>query len=236
MYEKDGKVIKIDLDDFKKQFEHEVKYLNEYFELNNSMLTRKKKELDLCLKKDIIENPEFEKHLKYFYKIDFIKIPCYFYHSAIVSLYSLLENNIKYLCETIQTQTNYVIELRDLAGFSVVEKGRLYLNKIADINFEKVNREWEQIKKLQKLRNLIVHNNAQTRSHEKDNKLLNEFKVIKIIEKDFFITDVSLVYYFLKLIETFLNDISKQIEEKEFKMFSSATKPIRCKYLDELPF
>ena len=49
----DDRSFKIDLKLFSKLFSHELKYLNEYFKLNNEMLIKKREELDLCLKHDI---------------------------------------------------------------------------------------------------------------------------------------------------------------------------------------
>ncbi|MFA5555377.1 MAG: hypothetical protein WDA68_12630 [Phycisphaerae bacterium] len=54
----DDRSFKIDLKDFRKRFSHELKYLNEYFELNNKMLIERSKELDAYLKDDIYKHPE----------------------------------------------------------------------------------------------------------------------------------------------------------------------------------
>lgn len=43
----DDRSFKIDLKLFSKLFSHELKYLNEYFKLNNEMLIKKREELDL---------------------------------------------------------------------------------------------------------------------------------------------------------------------------------------------
>ena len=232
----DNSSIKINLKDFRKVFSHELKYLNEYFELNNKMLIRRRSDLELSLKDDIHNYPQLEAELVEFYQIDFIKIPCYFYNSAIVSLYSLLENNINSLCEIIQAETNLVIGFRDLAGFSVIEKGKIFLNKIANIDFERIAKEWSWIKDYQKLRNLIVHNNIQMKDLEQDIKLMSRLKNIRVIEKDFYITDISLVYEFLGLIEKFIISISDQIEDRKFKKFKRAIEIKKFDDYDKFPF
>lgn len=232
---------KIDLKDFRKRFTHELKYLNEYFELNNKMLIGRKEKLDADLKVDISKHPEQEDSFRNFYQIDYIKIPCYFYNSAIVSLYSLLENNINSLCEIIQAETNFVIELRDLAGSNIIDKGRRFLSKIANIDFDKIDKEWIRITDFQKLRNLIVHNNAQMKRPVKDNNLISKFKEINTYEtvKDFHITDISLVYEFLELIDKFIISLADQIEERQFKKFKSARKHSKFDIyedVNDLPF
>ncbi|MDD2287799.1 MAG: hypothetical protein PHH10_09010 [Dysgonamonadaceae bacterium] len=234
----DDRSFKIDLKDFRKRFSHELKYLNKYFELNNKMLIERSKELDAYLKDDIYKHPEQEGAFRDFYQIDYIKIPCYFYNSAIVSLYSLLENNINSLCEIIQVRTNFVIELRDLAGFNIIDKGRRFLIKIANIDFEKNDKEWIRIKDFQKLRNLIVHNNAQMKNREQYHNLIAKFEGINTYStaKDFYITDISLVYKFLELIEKFIVNISDQIEDRKFKKFKVALELKKKDADNKLPF
>ena len=236
----DDSKIKIVIENFRKRFNHELKYLDEYFELNNKMLIRRRSDLDLCLKEDIQKHPDQEYIFRDFYQVDYIKIPCYFYNSAIVSLYSLLENNINSLCEIIELESTLEIKLKDLAGSNIIDKGRLFLIKIGGVDFEKIDKEWFRIKDFQKLRNLIVHNNAQMRNTEKDYKLMRKFKEINTyninIEKDFHITDISIVYEFLGLIENFINSILNQIEERQLKKNESDPKSLQYSILDDLPF
>ncbi|WP_439185882.1 hypothetical protein [Carboxylicivirga taeanensis] len=222
-----NEIIKIELNDFKKRFDHELRYLEEYFELNKKMLIKRKWELDSCLSDDILNNPELEDTFRDFYLLDYIKIPCYFYNSAIVSLYSLLENNLNSLCEIIQTETNFVIGLNDLTGSNIIDKGRRFLIKIANIDFRKVDKEWIRITDYQKLRNLIVHNNSQIKNRETDFKLLSRFNGIKTysVEKDFHISDIKVISDFLALIKKFISSLIDQIEERKFKKFITAQVP-----------
>ncbi len=231
---------KIVIENFRKRFNRELKYLNEYFELNNKMLNSRRNNLDLCLKEDIQKHPDQEYIFRDFYQIDYIKIPCYFYNSAIVSLYSLLENNINHLCEIIELESNLGIKLRDLAGSNIIDKGRLFLIKIGCINFEKIDKEWSRITDFQKLRNLIVHNNAQMKNPERDIKLMSKFKEVRTyninIENDFHITDISIVYEFLGLIENFIVSILNQIEDREFKKYEFDSNSLQYNTHDDLPF
>lgn len=234
----DDRDFKIDLKDFRKRFSHELKYLNEYFELNNNMLIERKEKLDADLKVDIQKHPEHEESFRGFYEIDYIKIPCYFYNSAIVSLYSLLETNINSLCGIIQEETNFAIELSDLSGFNIIDKAKRFLSKVANINFEKINKKWNRITDFQKLRNLIVHNNAQMKNPEKDCNLIRKFGGVNIsgIGNDFYITDISLVYEFLELIEKFIVSILEQIEDRKFKKFKRAIEIKKFDDYDKFPF
>ncbi len=153
--------VKIDLEGFKALLDHELTYLGEYFEFNSQMLKKRECDLEKCLEKDIQDNQAIEVHLRDMYHLDFIIIPSYFYHSSVVTLYSLLENSLNSLCLIIQEETNFIVGLNDLTGSNIVEKARRFLAKTASIDFEELDNDWMRITDFQKLRNLIVHNNSQ---------------------------------------------------------------------------
>jgi len=234
----ENKDIKINLDDFKVMFKHELSYIIEYFDFNLQKLEERKKELDNFLELDIQENPTLEYGLRGMYHLDYLKIPSYFYHSSIVTLYSLLENNLSFLCIKIQADTNLVIGLNDLTGHNLLEKARSFLVKVANIDFENVDKEWIRISDFQKLRNLIVHNNSQIKDRDSFEKLLKKFNGIKTYElqNDFHIIDIKLIREFLSVIENFINKIILQIEERTFKQFRPASFQNSFYCEDDFPF
>ncbi len=219
-------------------FRHELSYIIEYFDFNSTKLDERKKELDNLLQLDIQENPTLEYGLRDIYNLDYLKIPSYFYHSSIVTLYSLLENNLSFLCAKIQDDTNLVLGLNDLNGYNLLDKARRFLVKVANIDFENVDKEWMRIADFQKLRNLIVHNNSQIKDKGQFKKFLVKFNGIKTNEVgyDFHIIDISLIREFLSAIENFINKLVIQIEERTFKQFSPASFPNDFYSEDFLPF
>lgn len=228
--------IKIDLNDLKKKFKHELIFFKDYLKFNNEKLSQRQDQLNSYLQHDILENPDAEILLKEMYYLDFNKIPSYFYHSSIVSLYSLLENNLTSICDKVQSDTNLVIGLNDLGGVNIVQKARKFLIKFAEIDFSVVDKEWLRITDYQKLRNLIVHSNSQFKASDNNNgnddfKIISKFKGIDIDNHNhiFYITNHDILLDFLKIIEIFIQNIISQIEVSSFRRFHFVSK-------DFLPF
>ena len=190
------------------------------------------------LRQDIQENPDNKELLHQIYYLDYVKIPSYFYNSSIVSLYSLLENSLNNLCDKIQSETNLVIRLNDLAGSNIIQKARKFLAKFANVDFSVVDKEWLRIVDFQKLRNLIVHQNAQLKNPDLNDNETEDYKILKRFEsididnsnRIFYITDGKILIEFLSLIENFMSDVSSQISKRSFKIFEIVDKPI------DLPF
>jgi hypothetical protein len=239
----DDYLIKINIDDVKYNFQHEISYFNEYLTFNIDKLNKRKKQLDLMQKQDIHENPDSEAFFESFYYLDYIKIPSHFYNSSIVSLYTFFETNLNKICDKIQAETDLVIGLNDLAGSNIIQKGRKFLSRFVNVDFDQIDKEWIKITDFQKLRNLIVHQNSQIRNNSKeDAKIIEYFNGIKL-EKDnsFFITNADLLFEFLSLIEAFIINIYDQIEKKSFKKFQLVKNDFildgGCDFeLDDLPF
>lgn len=228
--------IKIDLNGLKNKFEHELSFFNDYLKFNNEKLSQRQDLLKSYFQQDIKENPDAPSLLKEIYYLDFNKIPSYFYHSSIVSLYSLLENNLTSICDKIQSDTDLVIGLSDLGGVNIIQKARKFLIKFAAIDFSVVDKEWLRITDYQKLRNLIVHSNSQLKSSDNNNgnddfKIISKFKGIDIDNHNhiFYITNYKILIDFLKIIENFIQNIISQIEESSFRRFYFVSK-------DFLPF
>lgn len=215
----------IDLRDFKYEFEQELNYLREYFSFNFEKLNERKAKLDHCLKLDILESPTLEESLKNMYYHDYVKVPSYFYHSSIVSIYSLLETRLNGLCNKIQTDTELVIGLVDLSGANLIQKSRIFLSKFAEINFNIIDKEWIRITDFQKLRNLIVHQNSEIKavslSESAHVKVIEKFKGINfsVAESKFYITDIDVLYEFLDVVEEFMSQMIKQISNRRFEKF-----------------
>lgn len=77
-----------------------------------------------------------------------------FYDSIFISMFSFLEKKMHQLSHI--AEENYKIKVKDLSGDGVT-KYYNYLKKVAEIDMEILNGEWELIKNLNRLRNLLVH-------------------------------------------------------------------------------
>lgn len=79
--------------------------------------------------------------------------------SALISLYSFLEFELDNLCALLKKQEGYKIDFKDIKGKGI-ERSILYLKKVANLQLDKGDSIWLEVINIQKIRNLIVHNNS----------------------------------------------------------------------------
>ena len=60
------------------------------------------------------------------------------------------------LCDLVQLFYHSPLGVKDLRGKGI-KQARLYLEKVAKINFEELNAEWAELVTLNRIRNYIVH-------------------------------------------------------------------------------
>lgn len=90
-----------------------------------------------------------------YYTIDEIYLGLY-RKSMLVTIYSFLEYTMMDLCDLVKQFYNSSFGAQDLKGKGII-RSRLYLEKVAKINFDKLNAEWADLLTLNKVRNHIVH-------------------------------------------------------------------------------
>ncbi|MDE3145357.1 MAG: hypothetical protein KGL19_14465, partial [Bacteroidota bacterium] len=213
--------------DFKEQeikLQNDLAFFKEYIEFNLDKLKGREHKLNSLLNEDISETPHFKEILENIYEQDKIRLPAYFYHSTIVSLYSLLEVTLNEICNTIIKKTDFAFSLEQIAYKNIIDKARIFLTKVANLNFENTDTLWLKITTIQKLRNYIVHDNTQIKSKDITTnliKLLNDFGIIQSeIDKEFFfITNPQLLFDFLNIIKDFFQEIFVQLNKMKFRKF-----------------
>jgi hypothetical protein len=88
----------------------------------------------------------------------------------ITQTHSMLEVYFKWFCEKLQSINKNPIGISDLKGSSDLEKGKLYLRRIYNIDFSQLEPEWSFLNDMRKIRNQIIHNNGKFRT--KDSEIL----------------------------------------------------------------
>lgn len=76
--------------------------------------------------------------------------------SALLTVCGFFEHEIDKLCLLYQSEKGYKLALSDLNGKGI-DRSTSYLEKVAGIEVYKSSKEWNHIKKIQKIRNIIVH-------------------------------------------------------------------------------
>lgn len=75
--------------------------------------------------------------------------------SALLTLYSFLENELYQLCFLFQDTNKFSIDLKDLNGKGI-SKTIIYLKKVVGLQID----SWEKIHEIRQIRNLIAHNDS----------------------------------------------------------------------------
>lgn len=97
--------------------------------------------------------------------------------STLVTLYSFLENSLNRLCNQLESRNSYPLKLNELRGDGIF-RAKLFLEKLALIDFRPVNPEWMKISDMNKLRNCIIHCEGNIK------KTKNESAIKEIIKKN----------------------------------------------------
>lgn len=134
-----------------------------------------------------------------------------FTKSAIVSIYTYLEFFLEDFCKKIYELDNHKISPKDLSGTGIF-RSKSYLSKVFNINFEKLNSEWEDITKLNEIRNFLVHSNGVFTSDEAKSKLQKSLEKLSGInfKDDHIEISTNYISNVLSTIEIFLNKIESQ--------------------------
>jgi hypothetical protein len=218
----DHKPQKIDLSSFIKKTNFEIKYLKIYLESSTKSFGFREGALEEKMMMDIEEAPDNESFIFDLYEKEIGKLSSYFYHSSIVLIYTFLENTLYNICLIIQLETGSPLSYKNLAGNNIIKKSKDYLQIVAGIQFEQVNKPWDRITQFQKLRNDIVHQNSTISGNDESTKRQNETKLRRMFSKiefdgdDFFLKDSSVPLEFIDLIDKFLQFIYEKVESTSF--------------------
>lgn len=96
--------------------------------------------------------------------------------SALLALYSFLEDELIQLCTLFKKTENFSLSLKDINGKGIIAKAIIYLEKVACLQIQ----SWKKIHDIRKIRNLIVHNDG--RLIDNEGKQLKEMKIVNATE------------------------------------------------------
>ncbi|MEH6711672.1 MAG: hypothetical protein V7733_10690 [Paraglaciecola polaris] len=80
--------------------------------------------------------------------------------SILISVYSVLEINLNQLCRLYSKVIDSDIVLEDLGEKDNIKRAQIYLTKVARVDFPLEHNSWTEIKKIQQIRNKLVHDNG----------------------------------------------------------------------------
>lgn len=76
--------------------------------------------------------------------------------SALVIIMGFLESELDKLCRLYKSEKEFKVDVSDFGGKGI-DRSMDYLEKVAGLDVHRQSVEWNHIKKIQKTRNLIVH-------------------------------------------------------------------------------
>ncbi len=80
--------------------------------------------------------------------------------SMYLTIYSAFENEFFSLCEWCQRAEKMELGPKDIKDQSYIGQCRKYIIKALGVNLDGLNKQWEEIKNYQLIRNAIAHNNS----------------------------------------------------------------------------
>lgn len=108
--------------------------------------------------------------------IHYVHFPNLQRKSAFLTMYTFLECELEKLARKFKRELSLAGDLEDIEGKGIY-RSLMYLRLIANLPIEKGDKQWSKISQLNKLRNLIVHNDGRLEDHQGNRK--PEAKVIK---------------------------------------------------------
>lgn len=153
-------------------------YLRTHFERIESIF---KEESDALWEECRAENERTKDHTddsQYDYRasdslmdIEFIYLRLHRY-SAVLAAYSYLENSMNKICINLENSKDIPLTVTDMSGQGI-DRCKLYLDKMCNIDFMTINSYWSRLKDLNKLRNCIVHGDGDAERVKSRNNLIN---------------------------------------------------------------
>lgn len=131
--------------------------------------------------------------------------------STLVSIYSFLEFTMMNLCDLVQLFYNSSLGVKDLRGKGI-NQAKLYLEKVAKINFEELNAEWSELVTLNKVRNHIVHADGVEDIVSKDlTKLANRTQGLSIKKYGRLLVERTYIDSSITTVENFLDELYSKV-------------------------
>ncbi|WP_370425264.1 hypothetical protein [Tenacibaculum dicentrarchi] len=148
-----------------------------------NFLDKEKKSLDESYNKSLAEldQDDYKKYNQiakdYYYRSGDIAtlFPHNFRASFLVQIITFIEHELKLICEHYEFEKQTKYSINDLKGTNDIEKAKQFLEKSCNVNFRNLDKEWQFILKIKRIRNKLIHSQGFVKKTEKDWKVFNDF-------------------------------------------------------------
>jgi hypothetical protein len=117
--------------------------------------------------------------------------------SALLTIWAFLEHELNALCSLYQSEKGFQLTFSDLSGKGI-DRSTAYLEKVAGLHGLKGSPEWNDLKAIQNIRNLIAHNDGRLRDRQ-----VNEDAILTNMKKLVFLSS----RHELRIAEGFLSKV-----------------------------
>ena len=141
-------------------------------------------------------------------EIEFISLRMHRY-SSILSSYAYLENSMNKLCEEYHIAKQLPLDPSQVKGEGI-ERSKLYLSKLAELDFDKINKEWSQLQILNALRNCIIHADGDVNlTRKKLDNIINNTPGLSFVDNSLIMMEASYIHSAVDAIQTLLLHLSE---------------------------
>ncbi len=139
-------------------------------------------------------------------------------NSSLISTISIIEYNLKKICELIKDENSYNISIEDFQhSNNYIGSSKKYLTKVAEIDFKNLIAEFDEIERYRFIRNKIIHNLGKIPKKEYKNieTLIAKHKKVSINSRGVvLINNPKFVIDLIDVGRTFFNKLFYIYEEK----------------------
>lgn len=159
------------------EFKGYMAFMESYIESSANDLENRYQQLDL--NKYEKSDPEYHSHLIDSYSERWFEINRYYPHnfraSFLVQMFSVIEYELKKICDHYHIISKTDFSISDLKGSSDLEKAQLFLKKSCKIDFIDLQDDWNRINLMRKIRNRIVHHQSKISQQDKDWMVIKDY-------------------------------------------------------------
>jgi hypothetical protein len=141
------------------------------------------------------------------------------YDSTMISLWVFMEGEFKGYCRAMQNAMGIKLNYSDLSGSSI-EKFKTYTQKVANLNFNLTDENWEDLKAINEIRNSMVHSDGIARNKKLLDNFIKRHKLNHLLEGDRIILDK----HSLEIIITYCRLVIERIYVVALKRFPEEKK------------
>lgn len=136
--------------------------------------------------------------------------------ASVLSIFSLVEGNLRTLCHLVESEFNFEIKITDLGGSDDIQKYWVYLGKVYGLDTSKVEPYYTPIKQQKYFRNKIAHNTSKI--DENKIQLVRQTPGLKVVSygKNHLLT-ISKADYIEKLLtnsQAFFDNLIERMHER----------------------